>query len=119
MPTSKGHSHSGEPRYKDKLRHRRMQASKGHSQTGEPRHKDKSGHEINASQKAVLTNWRAQTQRKVRKLNKHEPTRGTHFLESPDTKISQDSESMPMSEGHSQTGEHRHRDKSGYRKKAS
>jgi len=44
----------------------RMQASKGHSHPGEPRWRDKSGHRKHASQQGALTSWRAQTERQVR-----------------------------------------------------
>ena len=40
----------------------RMQASEGHSHPGEPRYKDKSGYGNNESQQGALTNWRAQKQ---------------------------------------------------------
>ena len=96
-----------------------MRASEGHSRPREPRHKDKSGHGKNASQRGALTNWRAQKQRQVRTRKECDPARGTHQLESPDIETSQDAEGMRASEGHSQTGEYRHRDKLGHENNAS
>jgi len=44
--------------------------------------------------------------------------RGTHKLETAEGGTSQDTERKQMSEGHSQTGDRRGRDKSGHGKKA-
>ena len=68
----------------------RMQASTGHSHPGEPRWRDKSGHGTNAIQQGALTNWRAQMERQVRTWKECKPAMGTHKLESPDRKTSQD-----------------------------
>jgi len=48
-----------------------------------------------------------------------EQAQGTHRLESADGGVSQNTERIRMSEGYSQTEEHKQRDKSGLRKNQS
>jgi len=54
---------------------------------------------------------------KVRIQNKIEQERGTHFLETEEGGTSQDTERKQPSKVHSQTEDHRGRDKSEHRKK--
>jgi len=49
----------------------------------------------------------------------NQPARGTHGLLSVEGKISRDSQRQSAIEGHSQTVEHRGKDESGQRRKAS
>jgi len=58
-------------------------------------------------------------ERRVRIRKEWEPARGTHVLESPDGKTSQDTDRMQSSERHPRTGEPRWRDKSGHGKNGS
>src|SRR6267142_825991 len=67
-----------------------------------------------ANKQGALTLWRAQTDGQVRTRKQSDRARGTHFLESTDGRTSQDTETIQPSEGHSPTGEHRRRDKSGH-----
>src|SRR6267142_290652 len=94
----------------------KIQLSKGHSQAGECRWMDKSGHGKNPTEQGALTNWRAQTDRQFRTQEESNQARGTHRLESADEWTSQDTERTQLSEGHSQTGEHRQTDNSGHKK---
>src|SRR6267142_2415250 len=52
----------------------------------------------------------------VRTWKESDQARGTQKLKSADRQTSQDMKRIQLSEGHSQTGEHRQTDKSGHRK---
>ena len=92
MRARKGHSLPGEPRQRDKSGKKGCKQARGtyvlESPDGEtshdtermrasgpPRCRDKSGYGKDVSRQAVLTSWRAQTERQVRTRKECEPTR--------------------------------------------
>jgi len=95
----------------------RKQPTKAHSPTGDGRGRDKSGHGKKATDQGTLTFWRWQREGQVRTRKESDRLRHTHFLEMAEGGTSQDTERKRPTEGHSQTGDGRGRDKSGHRKK--
>ena len=117
----------------------RNQPSKEHSLPGDRIGGDKSGHRKKLTEGGALTLWRPHQEGQVRTQRETDQARGTHFLEttlggtSQDKEInqargthsletasggtSQDMKRNQLSKGHSQTGDHIGRDKSGHRKK--
>jgi hypothetical protein len=96
------HSLPGEHIRRDKSG--RIRASKGHSLPGECIGRDKSAHGKNPSERGALTIWRVNREGQVRTRKASERVRGTHFLESTSGGISQDTERIQASKGHSRAG---------------
>ena len=92
--------------------------SKGHSLSGEQRGRDKSGHAKTMTEWGALTLWIPQREGQVKIWEESNQTRGTHKLEITEGGTSQDTERKQPNKGHSLPGDHRERDKSGHRKKA-
>ena len=65
------------------------------------------------TESGALTTWRWQRDRQVRTRKESDKAKGTHILETTEGRSGQDTESMSLSKRHSQTGNHRGRDKSG------
>jgi hypothetical protein len=91
----------------------------GHSPTVEHRTRDCLGQREQKSKPVVLTNYRVQSEELVRTTKENQPASGTHGLSNAETGTAQDSERKPGSEEDSRSVEHRARDWSGQRKKAS
>jgi len=108
---SEGHSLPRESRTRNRLGHRNNRVSEGNSLPRE-RRRGMSGHGNKPSERGALTSWRAQ-EGQVKTRKQTEKTRGTHELESAGRGTSKDTETNQMSKGHSRTGGHRGRDKSG------
>ena len=76
------------------------------------------GHGKNATKQRALTDWRPQREGIVRTQKETSRATGTHFLEIAEGGTCQDMERKRLSNGHSQTGDHRGRNLSGHRNKA-
>ena len=91
-------------------------ASEGHSQTGCRRRRDLSGHGNKATVSGALTDWRPYSDKSGHR-QESDRVRDTHRLETTEGWTRQDTYKKG-SEGHSQTGDHRRRDKLKHGKKA-
>ena len=119
MRASKGRLLSRRYRWKDNSEYGKMRAKKGHSRPREPKRSNTSGHGMNARQREALTNCRAQVETQIRECKECESARKTHLLDCQDKVTSQDKKRTRISEGHSQTGVPRGRDRSGREKNES
>ena len=87
----------------------------GHSHPGDGIRRDKSGHRNNPTEREALTYCRRHRGGQIRTQKQSHSVRGTHILETASGGISQDTETIPPSEGHSLPGDGIGRDKSGHR----
>ena len=94
------------------------QPSKEHSLPGDHRGRDLSGHGKKVTKQGALTSWRPQREELVRIQKEINQARGTHSLETTEGGTCQDTERRQPSKGHLHTRDHRGRDLSGHRKKA-
>ena len=90
--------------------------SEGHSRPGDGIGRDKSGHRSNPTERRALTPWRRHRDRQVRTQKQSHRAMGTHQLETASRETSQDTETIPPSEGHSPTKDGIGRDRSGHKK---
>jgi len=93
-------------------------SSKVHSLPGDGRGRDKSGHGNKATKRGALTSWRGQREGFVRTQKDSDQVRHTHKLKTAEGGTCQNMERKQPSKAHSHTGDHRWRDLSGHRMKA-
>ena len=77
-----------------------------------------SGHRKKVTEQGTLTSWRVQREGFVRTWKESDQARHTHFLETAEGGICQDTEGKRLSKAHSLSGDRRGRDLSENRKKA-
>ena len=70
----------------------RKQPSEGHLHPGDHRRRNLSGHRKNAAELGALTSWRQQKEGLVRIQKESNQLRGTHFLETAERGMCQDTE---------------------------
>ena len=93
----------------------RIRQSEGHSPTGDDIGRDKSGHGKSPTERGALTSWRRHREGQVRTQKESYRARGTHQLETTSGGISQDTERIRPSKGHSHPRDDIGRDKSEHR----
>ena len=94
---------------------KRISPSEGHSPTGDGIGRDTSAHRNDPTDQGVLTSWRQHREGQVWTQKESNRAMGTHQLETASGGTSQDTETIPQSEGHSPTGDGIGRDMSGHR----
>jgi len=77
-----------------------------------------SGHRKKLTEQGALTNWGPQREGHVRKQKESNQARLTHFLETAEGAICQDTERKQQSKAHLLSGDRRGRDLSGHGRKA-
>ena len=94
----------------------RIPPKDGHSPTGDGIGRNKSGYRKNPTKRGALTTWRRNREGQVRIQKQSHRARGTHILATASGGTSQDTETIPPSEGRSHSGDGIGRDKSGLQK---
>ena len=92
----------------------RNQSTEAHSHPGDGRERDLLRHRKKPTDRGALTNWRWQREGLVRTRKQTDRPRRTHILEAPEGGTCQDSKRNRPTEAHSQTGDGRERDLSGH-----
>jgi hypothetical protein len=115
MRPSKEDSLSGHRIGRNKSRHREKGPSDGHSHSVNGIGRDKSEHGKNTTERKRPTFWGRYRKAQVRTMKETDRARGTHELETASRGTTQDRKGKRPSEGHSRTGHHVGRDKSGHR----
>ena len=95
---------------------KRIAPSEGHSQTGDGIGRDKSDHRKHPTKRGALTSWRRYREGQFSAQKESHRARGTHILETASGGTSQNTKTIPPSEGHSPTGDGIGRNRSGHKK---
>jgi hypothetical protein len=91
--------------------------TEAHSCSGDGRGRDLSGYARKQTDRGALTSWRRQREGLVRTRKETDRPRRTHVLETAEGGTCQDTQGNRPTEAHSQTGDGRGRDLSGYTRK--
>ena len=105
IPPREGHSHPGDDIGRDRSGHKTIPPSEGHSHAGDGIGRNRSGYKKNPTERWPLTSWRRYCEGQVRTQKDSHRATGTHFLETASGGTSQDTETIPPSEGHSHAGD--------------
>ena len=92
-----------------------IRPTEAHSHPGDSRQSHLSGHRNNPTDRGPLTLWRRQTEGLVRTPKQSDRPKPTHFLETADRAICQDTKTIRPTEAHSRTADGRQSDLSGHR----